>query len=87
MFWTPSDLMTFAQSPFASWMDRLERDCPSHPWLILGATEVDPMINLLSAKGSATELEFLSKGMYACMNLTYCQRSCASKVDLRVSPI
>ena len=55
---SPSDLMTFAESPWASWMERLSRERPEHPL----SSRVDPpdtFMQMLGQKGAASEAALL----------------------------
>ncbi len=58
LIYSPSDLVLFMRSPFASWMDRLAIDKPD----LTAGIEIDqdPMMMLLSDKGNIHELEFLN---------------------------
>ena len=39
--WSPTDLSTFAESPWVSWLERLAREQPAHP-LVCAADAADP---------------------------------------------
>lgn len=57
LIYSPSDLVTYMRSPFASWMDRLKVEQPETISDIhLGD---DPMLDLLSQKGKSFEHEYL----------------------------
>ncbi len=66
-WWSPSDLMVFMQSPFASWMERLAREHPAHPWVGLcpEARAPDPLMAMLAQKGAEAERRFLDTGVRA----------------------
>ena len=58
LIYSPSDLCTFMESPFASWMDRysmLDKDARSLQ------DEQDPVMSLLAQKGIAHELQVLER--------------------------
>ncbi|WP_347990269.1 TM0106 family RecB-like putative nuclease [Methylomonas sp. AM2-LC] len=57
IIYSPSDLVVFMRSNFASWMDRLSIE---HPEMIAGIERtVDPLMNLLANKGNLHENNFL----------------------------
>jgi uncharacterized protein len=58
--WTPSDLVVFYDSPWASWMDRLASEEPSHP-LAQQRDAPDAFLSMLGRKGSAGEREVTRK--------------------------
>lgn len=52
--WSPSELVQFTESPWASWLERLSRDHPEHEW----ASRADPpdqMLEMLARKGHQAE--------------------------------
>ena len=55
---SPSDLMTFAESPWASWMERHSRERPEHP-LSSRADPPDAFMQMLGQKGAASEAALL----------------------------
>ena len=59
ILYSPSDLVTFIRSPFASWMDRLAIETPEAVEDI--DTLKDPMMDLLGDKGSKHEHSYLEK--------------------------
>jgi len=65
LYSSPSDLMLFVSSPFAAWMERLAREQPSHPAILLAPPEQDAMMGMLAAKGQEAELKFLNSGTCA----------------------
>jgi predicted RecB family nuclease len=56
LVYSPSDLMLYMESPFASWMQRLDLEFPGHG---TPRDADDPLLNLLAAKGLVHENEFL----------------------------
>ena len=62
-FYSPSDLIRFMESPFASWMDRFSAECvgPSPE-----KDSPDPLMDVLAEKGieheKKLELEFIQQG-------------------------
>ena len=56
--WSPSDLTLFAESPWASWLERLAREEPAHPW-IASADQPDAFLELLGRKGEESEAAVL----------------------------
>ena len=58
--WTPSDLVQYYESPFASWMDRLAAEHPAHP-LAARRDPPDPFLSMLGKKGMAGEQEAMRK--------------------------
>ena len=58
--WTPSDLVQYYESPFASWMDRLAAEHPAHP-LAARRDPPDPFLSMLGKKGLAGEQEAMRK--------------------------
>jgi len=62
LYSNPSDLMLFVNSPFAAWMERLAREQPSHPMILIAPPEQDAMMRMLAAKGQEAELKFLDSG-------------------------
>lgn len=62
LYSNPSDLMLFVNSPFAAWMERLAREQPSHPVILIAPPEQDAMMSMLAAKGQEAELKFLDSG-------------------------
>ena len=56
--WSPSDLTTFAESPWVSWLERLAREEPSHP-LVQQADPADPFLEMLGKKGDESEAAVL----------------------------
>ena len=64
LYFSPSDLTRYMESPFASWMDRFAIECPEH------APEKDPddpLMASLSQKGfaheNAVQAAFVEKGL------------------------
>jgi predicted RecB family nuclease len=57
--WSPSDLTTFMESPWVSWLERLAREVPTHP-LIASADAADPFLEMLGRKGTESEAAVLS---------------------------
>lgn len=57
-WYSPSDLILFLESPFATWMDRYDRECSAHG---IQADPPDEMAELLQSKGIEHEQEFLGK--------------------------
>ena len=57
--YSPSDLVLFERSPFASWMARLEIDKPEQ--LIGIDKDQDKMMALLAKKGNEHEASYLEK--------------------------
>ena len=55
---SPSDLMLFAESPWASWMERHYRELPDHP-LSSRADPPDPFLQMLGRKGTTSEVALL----------------------------
>ncbi len=55
---SPSDLTTFAESPWVSWLERLAREVPSHP-LVAEADAPDAFLQLLGRKGDESEAAVL----------------------------
>ena len=55
---SPSDLMTFAESPWASWMERHSRERPEHP-LSSRADPPDAFMQMLGQKGDVAEVALL----------------------------
>ena len=55
---SPSDLMTFAESPWASWMERHSRERPEHP-LSSRADAPDAFMQMLGQKGDVAEVALL----------------------------
>lgn len=56
--WSPSDLTLYAESPWASWLERLAREHPAHPL----AKKVDPpddFLQMLGRKGAESEAAVL----------------------------
>jgi len=58
--WTPSDLVVFHDSPFASWMNRLVREQPKHP-LAQQRDEPDAFMQMLGKKGTIGEIAAMNK--------------------------
>ena len=56
--YSPSDLVNFVQSPFASWMSRLALD---HPDQCPEKDPDDPLMNYLAQKGIEHEAAFLDE--------------------------
>ena len=59
--------MLFAESPWASWMERLSREHPGHP-LTLQVDPPDPFLQMLGRKGDTSEAvllqdAFISRGL------------------------
>ena len=57
--WSPSDLTTYAESPWVSWLERLAREQPSNP-LVQFADESDSFLELLGRKGEESEAAVLA---------------------------
>lgn len=57
LVFSPSDLVLFMQSPFASWMERYALDRPDEAKQL--RDPVDPMMALLAEKGNVHETEYL----------------------------
>jgi predicted RecB family nuclease len=56
LVFSPSDLMLYMESPFASWMERLALESPGHG---IPQDPEDTLLGLLATKGLAHEAEFL----------------------------
>ena len=57
--WSPTDLSTFAESPWVSWLERLAREQPAHP-LVCAADAADPFLEMLGKLGGESEAAVLS---------------------------
>ena len=55
---SPTELSTFSESPWASWLDRLAREQPSHP-LAAAADPPDAFLQMLGRKGEVSEASVL----------------------------
>ena len=58
-WYSPSDLTTFAESPWVSWLERLAREVPSHR-LVGEADAPDAFLQMLGRKGDESEAAVLS---------------------------
>lgn len=56
--YSPSDLITFMTSPFASWMNRFKLECPEYE---IQQDPEDPLMKLLQGKGYQHEEDFILK--------------------------
>ena len=52
--WSPSDLTLFSESPWASWLERLAREQPTHP-LASAMDAPDAFLQMLGRKGAESE--------------------------------
>ena len=57
--WSPTDLSTFAESPWVSWLERLSREQPANP-LVTAADAADPFLEMLGKMGGESEAAVLS---------------------------
>lgn len=79
--WTPSDLVVFYDSPWASWMDRLASEEPLHP-LVQQRDAPDPFLSMLGRKGTAGEREVTRK-LFVNLGLDVADLSSASGASPR----
>ena len=63
--WSPSDLTLFAESPWASWLERLAREQPTHP-LASAMDAPDAFLQMLGRKGAESEAAVLRSLRESC---------------------
>ena len=81
-YYSPTELVVFAESPWASWMDRLTREQPQHA-LAASADAPSAFLQMLAAKGVLQEAGVL-RDAFAARGLRIADLSSARGTEVEV---
>lgn len=79
LVYSPSDLIQFIESPFASWLDRLQLECPGR----YPCDDRAPELELLKDAGNQHELQFLESLRSSGREITSISRGGSALNDTR----